>query len=280
MKLDSQIPAPILPNPEQSSVLELGLTPCSKPNWLAIDEDFAHFHAHKLQQFETHPDKVFAALPQSVAAQEEFSQVLLEDLLTNHADRYYREGNLLHQQSGIEWHLDTPDLAASSLWIPEDICLLQQLGDEHILTAASICSPSNWQLKHKIGRNLNVIHDPVPRYKAILQERVNRMLSQMNDQKLILRFNWSIQRGNELCWHPELYAPDFNDALYWRIERQTLRRLPLTRAIVFGIRIYLESFAQLERRIPAFRQQVRKLIDNLDAEQRSYKGLDSILTLL
>jgi hypothetical protein len=280
VKLDSQIPAPILPNPEQSSVLELGLTPCSKPNWLAIDEDFAHFHAHKLQQFETHPDKVFAALPQSVAAQEEFSQVLLEDLLTNHADRYYREGNLLHQQSGIEWHLDTPDLAASSLWIPEDICLLQQLGDEHILTAASICSPSNWQLKHKIGRNLNVIHDPVPGYKAILQERVNRMLSQMNDQKLILRFNWSIQRGNELCWHPELYAPDFNDALYWRIERQTLRRLPLTRAIVFGIRIYLESFAQLERRIPAFRQQVRKLIDNLDAEQRSYKGLDSILTLL
>ncbi len=280
MKLDSQIPAPILPNPEQSSVLELGLTPCSKPNWLAIDEDFAHFHAHKLQQFETHPDKVFAALPQSVAAQEEFSQVLLEDLLTNHADLYYREGNLLHQQSGIEWHLDTPDLAASSLWIPEDICLLQQLGDEHILTAASICSPSNWQLKHKIGRNLNVIHDPVPRYKAILQERVNRMLSQMNDQKLILRFNWSIQRGNELCWHPELYPPDFNDALYWRIERQTLRRLPLTRAIVFGIRIYLESFAQLERRIPAFRQQVRKLIDNLDAEQRSYKGLDSILTLL
>ena len=280
MKLDSQIPAPILPNPEQSSVLELGLTPCSKPTWLAIDEDFAHFHAHKLQQFETHPDKVFAALPQSVAAQEEFSQVLLEDLLTNHADLYYREGNLLHQQSGIEWHLDTPDLAASSLWIPEDICLLQQLGDEHILTAASICSPSNWQLKHKIGRNLNVIHDPVPRYKAILQERVNRMLSQMNDQKLILRFNWSIQRGNELCWHPELYPPDFNDALYWRIERQTLRRLPLTRAIVFGIRIYLESFAQLERRIPAFRQQVRKLIDNLDAEQRSYKGLDSILTLL
>lgn len=280
MKLDSQIPAPILPNPEQSSVLELGLTPCSKPNWLAIDEDFAHFHAHKLQQFETHPDKVFAALPQSVAAQEEFSQVLLEDLLTNHADLYYREGNLLHQQSGIEWHLDTPDLAASSLWIPEDICLLQQLGDEHILTAASICSPSNWQLKHKIGRNLNVIHDPVPGYKATLQERVNRMLSQMNDQKLILRFNWSIQRGNELCWHPELYAPDFNDALYWRIERQTLRRLPLTRAIVFGIRIYLESFAQLERRIPAFRQQVRKLIDNLDAEQRSYKGLDSILTLL
>ena len=87
MKLNSQIPAPILPNPEQSSVLELGLTPCSKPNWLAIDEDFAHFHAHKLQQFETHPDEVFAALPQSVAAQEEFSQVLLEDLLTNHAAR-------------------------------------------------------------------------------------------------------------------------------------------------------------------------------------------------
>ena len=280
MKLDSQIPAPILPNPEQSSVLELGLTPCSKPNWLAIDADFAHFHDHKLQQFESHPDEVFAALPQSDAAQEEFSQVLLEDLLTKHADRYFREGNLLHQHSGIEWYLDAPDLAASSLWIPEDICLLQQLGDEHILTAASVCSPSNWQLRHKIGGNLNVIHDPVPGYEARLQERVNRMLSQINEQKLILRFNWSIQRGNELCWRPDLYPPDSNDGLYWRVERQTLRRLPITRAIVFGIRIYLESFAQLEKRIPAFRQQIRKLIDNLDAKQRGYKGLDSILTLL
>lgn len=280
MKLDSQILSPILPNPEQSSVLELGLTPCSKPNWLAIDTDFAHFHAHKLQQFEAHPDEVFAALPQSQVVQEEFSQVLLEDLLTHHADRYFSEGNLLRQHSGMEWHLDAPDLAASSLWIPEDICLLQQLGDEHILTAASVCSPSNWQLKHKIGRNLNVIHDPVPGYETTLQQRVNRMLSQMNDQKLILRFNWSIQQDNELCWRPDLYPPDSNDGLYWRVERQTLRRLPLTRAIVFGIRIYLESFAQLEQRIPGFRQQVANLIGNLDAEQRAYKGLDSILTLL
>ena len=56
VKLDSQIPASILHNHEQSSVLELGLTPCSKPNWLAIDEDFANFHAHKLQQFEIEPN--------------------------------------------------------------------------------------------------------------------------------------------------------------------------------------------------------------------------------
>ena len=280
MKLDSHIPSPVLPNPDQSSVLELGLTPCDNSSWLAIDADFAQFHAHKKQQFNTHPDEVFAALPQSQAAQDEFHELVLTYLLTNHTARYSREGSLLREHSGIEWQLDAPDLAASSLWIPEDICLLQQLGDEHILTAASVCSPSNWQLKHKIGRNLNVIHDPVPGYETTLQQRVNRMLSQMNDQKLILRFNWSIQQGNELCWRPDLYPPDSNDGLYWRVERQTLRRLPLTRAIVFGIRIYLESFAQLEQRIPGFRQQVANLIGNLDAEQRAYKGLDLILTLL
>lgn len=280
MKLDSHIPSPILPNSDQTSVLELGLTPCDSSSWLAIDADFTHFHAHKTQQFKHHTEEVFAALPQSHAAQEEFRQVLLADLLTHHAGRYSLEGNFLREHSGLKWLLDGPDLAASSLWIPEDICLLQQLGDEHILTAASVCSPSNWQLKHKIGRNLNVIHDPVPGYENTLQERVNRMLSQMNDQKLILRYNWSIQRGNELCWRPDLYPHKADDGLFWRVERQTLRRLPQTRAIVFGIRIYLESFAQLEKRIPKFRQQTRELIGNLNAQQRSYKDLDAVLKLL
>lgn len=280
MKLDTQTPSPVFPNPEQTSVLELGLTPCNSSSWLAIDADFAQFHAHKMQQFKAHPEEVFAALPQSHAAQEEFRQILLEDLLADHADRYSLAGHLLREHSGFEWQLEAPDLAASSLWIPEDICLLQQLGEDHILTAASVCSPSNWQLKHKIGRNLDVIHDPVPGYKTALQERVNRMLSQMNDQKRILRFNWSIQQGNELCWRPDLYPTKADDGLFWRVERQTLRRLPKTRAIVFGIRIYLESFALLEKRAPGFRKQVRTLIGNLDAEQRAYKGLNSILTLL
>ena len=281
MKLDSQIDSPVLPRPDQTTVLELGLQSCTLSDWLAIDADLPQFHAHKLEQFETHKHEVFAALPESEPAQAEFGQVLLADLLRTHGERYHCDNKFLRaRNSGLKWSLTELSLDACSLWIQEDICLMQQFGGEHILTAASLCSPTNWRLNEKIGHNLNVIHDPVPGYGTKLQERVNRMLSQMSDNKLILRYNWSLQQGSELCWRPDLHAIDPADQLFWRVERQTLRRLPQTGAIVFGIRIYLESLAQLETRAPGSRNSIRKLIANLDSQQRAYKGLDSLLALV
>ena len=281
MKLNSQIDSPILPRSDQTTVLELGLQPCRLSDWLAIDDDLPRFHAHKLEQFQTHKDEVFAALPESETAQAEFGQVLLDELLQTHSERFQSDGKILRERaSGLTWNLNQTGLDSSSLWIQDDICLMQQFGDEHILTAASLCSPTNWRLSDKIGRNLNVIHDPVPGYEKTLQERVNRMLSQMSDLKLILRFNWSLQQGDELCWRPDLYATDPADQLFWRVERQTLRRLPQTEAIVFGIRIYLESLERLETRAPGSRSSIRKLIANLDSGQRAYKGLDSLFALV
>ena len=259
-------------------MLELGLQRGATPTWLVIDDDFPIFHAHKIQQIKAHRAEVIAALPESELAQREFCKLLLDHLIAHHHGQYSIEGQYLSTRSGrLKWLLPATDLESSCLWIQEDICLLQPLNGEYVLTAASICSPSNWRLIEKIGEGLGAIHDPVPGYKNALHNRTNRLLHKLGANKVILRYNWSVQQGNELCWLPDLDPTQECTELYWRVERQTLRRLPESGAIVFGIRIFLESFAQLETRQPGFTTTIRRIIQRLPNKQKIYKGLDQTL---
>ena len=58
-------------------------------------------------------------------------------------------------------HTNYPDLIAElSLNIQDDLCLMESQGQQKLL-AASICSPSYWDVRTKIGKPLKVIHDPV-----------------------------------------------------------------------------------------------------------------------
>ena len=145
------------------------------------------------------------------------------------------------------------------------------------MTAASVCSPSNWILQEKIGQTVDFIHEPVPDYNKLLSKRVNRFLEGIPSGRVLLRYNWSIQSGNELFWRDDLNrnADILNSSspnLYWRIERQTFVRLPASGAIVFGIRVFLHSFDSL-RNIEGFDQSIEKLLAQLPATQKRYKGL-------
>jgi hypothetical protein len=41
---------------------------------------------------------------------------------------------------------------------------MSQVGNDWILSAASLCFPSRWDVREKIGKNLLGIHGPVPHY--------------------------------------------------------------------------------------------------------------------
>tara|TARA_B100001057_G_scaffold486917_1_gene568814 strand:+ start:2792 stop:3637 length:846 start_codon:yes stop_codon:yes gene_type:complete len=281
LKLNSRISSTFLPSPNQSSVVELGLKRSATSTWLAIDDDLPVFHAHKLQQIEAQRAEVIAALPESESAQREFCELLLDHLIEHHQHQYSVEGRYLSTRNGgLKWLLPATDLESSCLWIQEDICLLQPLNGEYVLTAASICSPSNWRLLEKIGEGLGAIHNPVPGYRSILHTKTNRLMHKLGSDKVISRYNWSVQLGNELCWRPDLDSFPEQTEPYWRVERQTLRRLSKSGAVVFGIRIFLESFAQLESRRPGFTTNIKEIIQRLPNKQKIYKGLDKTLSRL
>ena len=273
MQLQSLVKPIYFPDPNQTTVMRMGLRPLSMSEWMMVDSDLPRFHQHKSEQGRLHLKRVYQALPQSRSAQLEFTESLRAHLLKNHGYALDSQGRTLsHPASGLQWDNSKQDLWHGSLWIQEDICILEPVDGQYRLTAASVCSPSNWDMEAKIGHTVDVIHDPVPGYQDEMAAKVNRLLRGIKVNKPIQRLNWSVQPGGDLFWRADLKDYSDDDERYWRVERQTLVRLPQTGAIVFGIRVFMHSFAVMTA-YPDFRQNIDKLLARLPAEQRRYKNL-------
>jgi hypothetical protein len=258
--------------------LRLGFENCSGDDWIFSAKDLNVFQRHKTELGISRSEECFAQTQGSVAAQCEFHDFLLRHLLTKPKSSYSRKGNqLIHEQEKLTWKIEDKNLWEASLWVPEDFCLLEKEKNGYVMTAASVCSPSNWILQEKIGQTVDFIHNPVPGYNKHLSKRVNRFLEGIPRHRVLLRYNWSIQSDNELFWRDDLnpnsdFVNSSNPNLYWRIERQTFVRLPTSGAIVFGIRVFLHSFDSL-RNIEGFNQSIEQLFTQLPETQKRYKGL-------
>jgi hypothetical protein len=85
------------------------------------------------------------------------------------------------------------------------------------------------------------IHRPVPRYAEQIGLPVDRLLERLTADRVLVRANWGLTDGSAL-YDPEfrsLLPPSYEqlaDRIWLRIERQTLRRLERTGAVVFTIR--------------------------------------------
>jgi len=265
-----------MPNSGQTTVLQLGLAPLAPADWIQCDADFSVFQQHKVDTQNRFADKVSAV--SSSSATTVFAEFLLANLQKYHAGIYrFTEDTLIHKPSGLNWSLHDRSLPMVCRWIQEDICILEPDDGIYKLTAASVCSPSNWRLEDKIGHSIDSIHTPVPGYHTALSTRVNRLLTKLPSSKPLCRYNWSIQYGNELLWRDDLSTGTVEDSidvksLYWRIERQSLLRIPQTGLIIFSIRIYLHCFADLVK-MPGFSVNLQAILGKLPAAQCAYKGL-------
>ena len=272
MILRSKVPPPFLPDVRQSTILEMGLKHLNPSQWMIVDEDASTFLSHKLEQKTKRPDQIYQALPESKDAQFELNSLLEAHLIKDHNFRRIACDKLVNSQFDLEWVGLEKDLWSTSLWIQEDICLLEKLGKHYILTAASVCSPSNWDMPNKIGKCVSDIHKPVPGYKDQISDKVDRLMRSLKPEKPLARFNWSIQPHGDLFWKTGSRNQEGKQNMHWRVERQTLMRLPQSKAIVFGIRVFIHDFSMMSK-IQGFDESVAALIRKLPAEQSFYKNL-------
>lgn len=126
--------------------------------------------------------------------------------------------------------------------ISDDLCLLSaERPNDWRLVAGVLCAPTYWTLPERIGLDLGALHSPVPRGDPELAARVGRIFSGLKPDVVLERFNWTVQASEKY------YTPDRPSAakkqtsdLHLRVERQTIRKLPKTGAVVFGIRISVD----------------------------------------
>ncbi|GJM13525.1 MAG: hypothetical protein DHS20C12_19280 [Pseudohongiella sp.] len=278
MKLDSTNSPVYLPDKEQTSVLRLGIKNYSVGDWIFPPNDLNVFLNHKRELDRLHGNECYAESQCSTGVQREFHDFLLERLVARKEMGYsIRDGQLIHEREKLTWEIGPKHLRQAALWVPEDFCLLEERKSEYVMTAASVHSPSNWILREKVGQSVEFIHEPVPGYDGVLSERVNRFLLGLKQDRVVLRYNWSIQDNNELFWRDDLDSDpgqvnSTRPGQYWRIERQTFLRLPESKAVVFGIRIFLHSFDSI-RESDSFNHSLKQLLAQLPEDQKHYKGL-------
>ena len=271
-----------LPHVKNPEVLHMGLSPLAGGPWIETDKDLPRYHRHKLQQRERLADRVYHASPASGDAQRELATILQRHLLEEQGDVYHAEDrDLCCSFAGIRVPFETDEpLWHASLLVADDLVIMQEVGGEYRLTAASLCSPSHWRLEEKFEQPLRAIHDPIPGFHQALTPRIDRFFDHLRPEHPVVRYNWARQAHDALNQRPET-EPDITpeSPLHYRTERQSLVRLPRTRAIAFTIRVYLhplESLAEVEGALPA----LFRAIDATPPPLYAYKGFDKLAPAL
>jgi dimethylamine monooxygenase subunit A len=269
--------------------LAMGLRPLRESEWLEPGANLAADLAAKRILLETRHAEVFAARPEAALPAAELLRLIALHLAQYDPTMFGLTGDRLTNVATAEsWNLAQPSLHPLDLAgrvVAEDLCLLRSSGDGLILVGASLCSPARWLLAEKIGRPIEAIHAAVPGYAAALGQPVAQFLGTLKPNRLFGRFNWGIS-DNPAPFQPvppaeaaRVTPESAGEKLWLRVERQTLRRLPETGAVVFTIRTHITRLDQAIRSQTSARD-LAAAIRDMPQDLQRYKCLAPIAPAL
>lgn len=274
-----------------STPFSIGLIPLDLADWIEPDDQLGFYLDEKRRLHAEDAQAVFVEHENSLAAQAETLSLLSQFLPERFPQIYQRSGTGMQiNAGGAERLIDldqTPPLLAATNLVQEDLILMQKGEDGWQLAAGSLSFPSSWSLQEKFSRSITQIHEPVPDFDkgSRNDELITRMFDRFQPGNPVQRFNWSLQADDGLSkplvqnirvdgTRNRFPLSDILAGTYIRVERQTLRKLPQSGAILFTIRIHvdpLSTFAQ----IPDGRDLAMGLATQLaalDERQLAYKG--------
>ena len=261
--------------------LQMGLRACAQEDWLLTPDHFGDADmlrrqlALKQELSQTHHAAIFDATPDSIDASLETVNLIQNNLSAHH---------------GIELKPDASrhPLDAAALKIPEDVLLLapQEMdnGTVWILKAASLAFPSHWVLAEKMNLPMAAIHTPVPGYGDVLAGPVDRFFTAMLKGPISQRRNWALQIDDGLFTpsrfdHAPITTDEIASRLFVRVERQTLRKLPVTGWIIFTIQTAIAPIGIWQDDQPAL-DDLAALIAAMTPAERDYRGVNDYLQQL
>ena len=222
-----------------------GIQPTNMDNWLLRDDAFAAQMQRREALLAEHRSDVLALDPDAEPAAQELLELVLTYAYGGVADQVTR-------RDGQQVQIDRAQpLDSLCKLVQEDLCILQKRGDEHVLTGAVLCFPASWSLSEKFMRPLIDIHIPVDSYDENIARRVQRLFDGIQPGRPLWQFNALTYEDAELFQPRSASAPrrdrNAQTARYLRSERQTLLRLPETRAVIFSIHTYVLELKHMSK---------------------------------
>ncbi len=236
----------LLPRARGGGALKMGLSALAEDEWLQPRPDLTL----RASAFDAHPEAV-CLTPDALAPGAELAAML-----------------------GVSGGLAD---AARAAW--EDMCLLEAQPGEEIyrLIGAAVAFPTDWNPADKLGLGLSALHAPIHGYEEQLASGVDHFMAKLKPGRIFGRCNWFVAPTIALRWRDArpaceafagVSAQNAGARLFVRCERQTLRRLPQTGAILFTIGVYVSPLEKLSARNAAWLAQALATIPPAEAQRR------------
>lgn len=198
-----------------------GMKPVEEGAWIVADDARAAQLTERRRLLAEKRDEVCRILPCAVPAFAELLEVVLLEL-----------------RPAVVPSGEVPDILCGL--VQEDLLILQSEGGAHVLTGGLLCFPASWTLAEKVGHPLARIHAPVADYDARLAGQVERLFDRVPVGRAMWRANALGYASADLHQPRTEAAPKVSGPnRFLRCERQTVVRLPRSRAIVFAVHTYV-----------------------------------------
>ena len=261
-----------------------------------VDEHYVAEMAERARVLEQDPQRCLVMPHMALAAWDTLA-VLMEHLSRDYPEhfRLTRDGDAWHWQNlalGIDQRFTFGDPASLPCEPLEyitrqaqgDFAVLDQRDDDLFMDAGMVTCPADWSLRFDAGMSFKQWHSPVPMANQMgVFERALKYLLNAQVGSPVRRLNWTLTINPRLDTSPETYhewgadrgkvtAQNAGELVHLRVELQTMARLPRSHAVMFSIRTYLISMAELATQ-PHWAQRLHRVLRDLPDPIADYKGL-------
>ena len=248
----------------------LGLRPLDLADWLQVTDRYDHEIALKQRYADDHPDTTLQFLDGTEREGQEVLDAVVAHLRVRDAQRFAQ----LSSDAAGRHPLD-----GAGRMVQEDLVLLVERAGRLVCGGGSVCFPNRWDLASKLGRTMAEIHEPVAQLNTQLEAPIERVLERLQPDKSYWRLGYGLLDSDELFQPPGRSGADrppvSPDQWWLRVERETLRRFPATRCILFTIHTYLTRLSDLARTEPG--AQLAAAIEAMPDDVLEYKAIRSVL---
>ena len=280
--------------------MTMGVRKMQWDEWIELDNQWLKFHNDKLARLREREDSVVLVHAKAEAAAKE-----LLDALAGYLSKRYPslfkimsvegKGRCMHIPETNETYplenLSGHDaMRTAALFTQDDLALMVEDSDgKYYLRGGAFLLAGFWRVKDKFGMPLDEIHTSgdVPKFKEKLQTSMERFFLRLQPDSPVLRNNYFIQTDDNLPWSSSIGSEDeFGigwknatvdppiEEIHFRTERQSLRRLPKSGAVVFTVRTYFIPVEEISQE-PHIPGRLASAIRSWPDDVSLYKGREA-----
>ncbi|OHW95224.1 alpha-mannosyltransferase [Colletotrichum incanum] len=262
----------------------MSLTKMDTDFWIELENTYKDRIVERQELYAKNGEGVLAGLPGSELACKELMEMVIQFICARYPNEFKRSNNtLINNILGTTTDLSTTEPLVVLLHnVPEDfgIMIRDHETGRYVLRAGMVCSSVGWKISEKMGMGLPGIHKIVPDYKEKMEFSMDRFFTKMPTNRPIQRGSWGLEMGQPLFLpsehpafaHRESQNPNLKpEDVYLRVDWQTLRRLPLSGAVVFNFKALFTPLSEFkdEPYIPSI---VLKVLNEGKESILKYKG--------